>query len=243
MAVSSSTDFISSATTLIEDARRLLGIHAEEEPLEAHELDTGLRWLTRMLKVWEADGIGSWILTEGTLTLVASTNSYVFGAGGSFTTVPFEITDARIYRGSVDVPMTRLSRQEYYALPNKTNTGYPMNWFYDRQRDNGTLYVWPSPDTTAGTFKFTYRRRIMDLDAGADNFDLPPEWEMAIANNLAKYLIPVYGRGGTPEAKQVMDDAITTYQIVRSWDVGSEGGSVFIENDDYGSGRYNRRYR
>ena len=235
MAVSSSTDFVSSASTLIEDARRLLGVHAEEEALEAHELDTGLRWLTRMLKAWEADGIGSWVLTQGTLTLVDSDGDYVFGSGGSFTTVPFEITQIRIsHDGGNEIEMVRLSRDDYYRLPNKTTEGFPTCWFYDRQRDNGTLYIWPEPDDSLYDLAFTYRRRIMDLDAGADNFDLPPEWEMAIANNLAKYLIPVYGRGGTPEAKQVMDDAITTYQIIKAWDVGSEGGSVFIGHDEFG---------
>lgn len=228
MAVSASTDNISSAVELITDARRLLGIHAEEETLSSTELDIGLRWLTRMLKGWEADGIGSWILTEGTMTLVASTPSYVFGAGGSFTTVPFEITDARIYRGSVDLPMLRISRAEYYALPNKTTTGYPTQWFYDRQRDNGTLYVWPSPDATAGTFKFTYRRRIMDIDAGVDNFDLPPEWETAIVYNLAKGLMPVYGRGGGDEAKMIIVEAERSYQTVKAWDTSSEEGEVEI---------------
>jgi hypothetical protein len=184
-------------------------------------------------------------LTEGTLTLVASTPSYLFGAGGAFTTVPFEIVDARIYRGSVDMQMTRITREDYYTLPNKTATGYPTQWFYDRQRDNGTLYVWPAPDTTAGTFKFTYRRRIMDLDAGVDNFDLPPEWETAIVYNLAKALIPVYGRGGTPEAALILVEAERSYQSVKGWDTGSEEGFVEIIPSSWGRGYYNygRGYR
>jgi hypothetical protein len=231
MAVSSSTDFKSTATELIEDARRLLGIHAEEESLSSSDLSIGLRFLTKMLKAWEADGIGSWMLTEGTMTLVDSTASYVFGSGGSFTTVPFEIVSARIYRSSTDLPMLRLTREEYQSLPNKTTTGYPTQFFYDRQRDNGTLYVWPAPDSTAGTFKFTYRRRIMDLDSSADNFDLPPEWEEAITNNLAKRLLPVYGRSGTPEAAQIKEDALTSYMVLKSWDASSEEGSLIIEHD------------
>lgn len=234
MAVSGSTDFKSTAVTIIEDARRLLGVHAEEEPLQAHEQVTGLRWLTRMLKTWEADpDLGTWLLTEGTLALVASTASYLFGAGGAFTTVPFEMTDSiRIYRGGSNVPMTRMTRQDYYALPNPDNTGFPTQWFYDRQRDSGTLYVWPSPDTTAGTLKFTYRRRIMDLDAGTDNFDLPPEWEDAIAYNLAMRLIPVYGRGGTPEAQQVIAMAQSTLAALKASDIHDDEGSLFVGPDD-----------
>ncbi len=113
MAVSGSTDFKSTAVELLEDARRLLGIHAEEEALAAHESATGLRFLTKMLKAWEADGIGSWMLTEGSFSLVQSTASYLCGSGGAFTTVPFEIVSARINRGGNDLPMLRLSREQY----------------------------------------------------------------------------------------------------------------------------------
>jgi hypothetical protein len=232
MAVSSSVDFKSTMTELLTDARRLLGINAEEESLSSSELSIGLRFATKMLKAWEADGIGSWMLTEGTMTLVASTASYAFGAGGAFTTVPFEIVSARITRSGTDLPMYRMTREEYQSLPNKTTTGYPTQFFYDRQRDDGTLYVWPSPDTTAGTFKFTYRRRIMDLDSSADNFDLPPEWEEAITYNLAKRLLPVYGRSGTPEAAQIKEDALTSYMVLKSWDASSEEGSLIIEPGD-----------
>jgi hypothetical protein len=232
MAVSSSTDFTSTATTMLTQARRLLGISAEEEELSSSELSIGLDMFTRMLKAWEADGLGSWLLTEGSITLVNGTASYVCGSGGTFTTVPFEIVDARITRSSIDIPMERLARSDYQALPNKAVTGYPVQYFYDRQRDSGTLYVWPVPDVGAGTFKFTYRRRIMDLDAGSDNFDLPPEWEEAITLGLAKRLIPVYGRGGTPEAQQVLKDADMAYMSVKGWDTGLEEGSISILPDD-----------
>ncbi|MDB6036013.1 MAG: hypothetical protein JWM16_6351 [Verrucomicrobiales bacterium] len=231
MAVSGSTDFKSVSAEIIADALSLLGVLAEEEPLPAYDLVRGMRFLTKMLKQWEGLGIGSWLRTEGTFALVASTPSYVFGSGGSFTTVPFDITDARITRSSIDLPMERLTREEYFALPNKTTTGYPTQYFYDRQRDNGTLYVWPSPDTTAGTFGFTYRRRIMDIDAATDNFDLPPEWEKAITDNLAYELIAVYGKAGSEEAKKVSRDAPISFAIVQNFDVGESEGSIMISPD------------
>lgn len=218
---------------MIEDARRLLGVHAEEEPLQAHEQVMGLRWLTRMLKTWEADpDLGTWLLTDQALTLAQGTASYLFGSGGAVTVIPFEVVSIYITRGGSDVPMTRMSRLDYKDLPLKTSQGYPTQWFYDRQRDNGTLYVWPAPDVTAGTLTVTYRRRIMDLDAGTDNFDLPPEWEDAIAYNLAMRLIPVYGRGGTPEAQQVIAMAQSTLAALKASDIHDDEGSLFVGPDD-----------
>lgn len=239
MAVSGSTDFASTAIELISDARRVIGIHAEEEPLANHEAETGRRILTKMLKAWEADGVGSWILTEGTMALVSADKDYVFGAGGSFVTVPFEITQMRVSNdGGAEIEMTQLSREDYFRLPNRTSTGFPTQFFYDRQRDNGTLYVWPTPASNDYDVTFTYRRRIMDIDANTDNFDLPPEWEHAITYNLAKLLLPIYGRSGSPQAKDIQIEAATSYLTVKSFDTAVGNGSIMVEPDyDYRSYR------
>lgn len=228
MAVSSSTDFNQTAQELIVDALAELGVLAEEEPLEATDLNRGLRILTRMFKSWQADGVMTWTMTEGTLALVQGQEDYAFGAGGDFTTVPLDIADMEINRGSNDLPMFRLSREEYRALPNKTTQGYPTQFYYDRQRAGGALYVWPAPDATGGTLKFTYRRIIMDMDAGPDNFDLPPEWHDAIVFNLAKGFIGPYSMDGKPAAARIMAEAERTYQIVKGFDAGEGKASLSV---------------
>lgn len=237
MAVSGSTDFKSSASTLIIGARRLLGIMAEEQPLSATDLNIGLDMLTRMLKTWEADpDLGTWLETDLPITLIQGTVSYLFGVGGTTTTIPFDINSILITRNGVDLPMDSMSRQDYKDLPLKTTQGFPTQWFYDRQRDNGTLYVWPAPDVTAGVLTVTYRRRIMDVDTTADNLDIPPEWEEAVINNLAKRLIPTSGRGGTPEAAQVMVDAKLMLDALKAFDATNDNGSISILPEQ-------RRYR
>lgn len=228
MAVSSSVDYTTTATQLIEDARAELGVNADEEPLENHELQRGMRLLNQMLKAWEADGVYAWTYTEGTLTLVQSDKDYTFQSGGDFTTVPMDIKQIRITRNSSDLEMTRMSREEYYALPVKTTEGHPTQWYYDRQRDTGTLYVWPAPDATAGTLKFTYRRRIMDIDAGSNNFDVPVEWLEAIRFGLASRLIRPYGKSGTPEAREVQAESQRAYGLIKQYDASEDESSVFI---------------
>lgn len=231
MAVSNSIDFTESAQELIVDALAELGVLAEEEPLEAADLNRGLRTLTRMFKAWQADGVMTWTMTSGTLTLVQGQEDYAFGAGGDFTTVPLDIGDMQINRGSNDLPMNRLSREEYRALPNKTTQGYPTQFYYDRQRTGGTLYVWPAPDATAGTLKFTYRRIIMDMDAGANNIDLPQEWHDAIVYGLAYRLVGPYSMDGKPAAARLKAEAERSYQVVKSFDIGEGMGSLSITPD------------
>lgn len=235
MAVSGSTDFKSTAVELITDARRLLGIQAEEEALQTHELTTGKRFLTMMLKDWQVDpDLGTWLETEGSMALADGTASYLFGSGGAFTTIPFEITQVRVSQsGGNEIEMTPLSRQDYYRLPSRTNEGFPTQYFYDRQRDNGRLYVWPVPSDSSFAVTFTYRRRIMDVDADSNNLDLPPEWEWAVVNNLAMRLIPVYARGGTPESVQVISEAGSSLARLKAFDISNDGGSVIIARDPY----------
>lgn len=233
MTVSNSTDFSLTANELITSSLELLGIKADEEPLSQVELERGLRWLNIMLKAWEIDGVMAWTLTEGSFALVQSDVDYVIGAGGSFTTVPVDFIDMRITRNSVDMPMTRLSREDYYSMPVKTNEGYPTQWFYDRQRDSGTLYVWPAPDSAGGTLKFTYRRRIMDMDAAADNFDLPQEWYRAIVYGLALQLTPIYGKSGTPRAAEIRQEASDAYNSVKGFDMDEGESSIFVVPDSY----------
>ncbi len=240
MAVSNSVDFLETAQQIIIDARAELGIADDEEPLENADLQKGLRALNRMLKAWQADGVMIWTLTEGTITLVQGQADYDFGAGGDFATRPFDIEDdMRINRGTIDLPMIRLSRDEYKAIPNKGTQGYSTQWYYDRQRAGGVLSVWPAPDVAAGTLKFTYRRVIMDVDSGANDFDVPQEWMEALTYGLAARLVGMYGMSGKPAAARVDQLAAATYQTVKGFDIGEGRGSIRINPTSYRRGAPN----
>lgn len=229
MAISSTTDFDLTAHQVITEARRKAGIHADEESISAADLVSDIRTLNLMLRSWQADGVMIWSYTEGTLTLVQSQASYSFASGGDFTTVPFDIQDdVVITRSGNDLPMTRMSRTEYRSLPDKTTEGYPTQWYYDRQQASGTLYVWPAPDSTAGTLKFTYRRKLYDIDDQSNNFDVPAEWLDAIIYNLADRLMENFGMSATPEGQKITARAVSSYQAIKEFDTGDGEGSLFV---------------
>ena len=229
MAVSNSIDFSLTAIEILTEARKKIGVHASEESLSAAEKVDGLRVMNVMLKAWQADGVAMAHYTEGSLTLVQGDYDYTFAtSGGDFTPVPFDIKTIRISRNSTEIPMTEMSRDEYYALPNRTNEGYPLQWFYDRQRDDGTLYIWPAPDATGGTLKITYVRRVMDVDANADAVDLPQEWYEAVIYGLASRLLDEYTIANPIIENRVRSRAGSAYETVKSFDIGEGEGSIFI---------------
>jgi hypothetical protein len=220
MTVSSSTNFSLSASDVIVAARRKLGIQAQEETLEAADLTDGLTTLNMMLKAWQADGVMCWTFSEVTFVLAQADTTVTFGAGMDVTTIPFEIVSMNINRGSNDIPMIPLSRQDYRRLPNKTSQGYPTQYFYQRDRSGGTLYIWPAADASGGTLYIDTRRIVMDMDASANTFDFPQEWYEALVYGLADRLAEDYGMVGTPEGQQVASKAAMAYAIVKDNDVG-----------------------
>lgn len=198
MTVSGTTTFSMTVAQIVTEARALLGVQAQEEPLQAVELEQGITALNLMLKTWQAEGVMAWTEAEGSFALAQGDIDYLIGAGGSFTTVPLDIIDARVTRGGIDGLMFAMDRADYYALPSKTTQGVPEYFYYDRQRSGGTFYVFPAPDVTPSTVNFTYRRIIMDAGNGTDTLDIPQEWQEAIIQNLAFRLIPYYS-AITPE--------------------------------------------
>lgn len=228
MTVSGSTSFSMTAADIVLAARSLLGIQASEEPLADDELQLGIQWLNVMTKGWQADGIRTWTLTHGTLALVQGQNSYTFGTGGDVTTLPYDMYSVRIFRQSIDLPMWQMSEEEYFSLPNKDQQGYPTQYYYDRQRDTGVLYVWQSPDATGGTLRFTYRRVIDDIVDANNSLDLPQEWYKALIYGLAVELIPQYGKADSNNAKLVVAGFTQWYQVLKNFDTGEGMGSLIV---------------
>lgn len=162
------------------------------------------------------DGTIHWTTVNGspagstiTLTAALDDSAAVDNIVYAYTTPltrPIMIESARWFDegDSTDRPMVKLAREEYFDLPNKTQTGEVTNWHYDPQLTDGDFYIWNALSAIDGVVKFTYRRAIEDFDAAGNNPDLPQEWINALGWNLAMYMAPEYG---VP---------IQRYQIIRS---------------------------
>lgn len=235
MTVSGSTDFSYTAADIVTYARSALGIQPDEEPVTAAEMTKGIFLLNGMLKSWQAEGVRTWAITEGgPLTLVQAQASYSFGAGGDVTTVPFEMVQIRIRRSGVDLEMIPMTRGDYFAMPNKDSQGYPTQFYYDRQRQGATLYVWPAPDSSAAALYYTYQRVIDDVDAQTNALDMPQEWFEALYYGLAERMVPHYGKGGSKNAQLVVIEAQRSYTVVKNWDTAEGLGEISILPAGYG---------
>lgn len=224
MATSGSTDYTLNTREIITTALELVGARALGDTPSAEETDLALTHLNLLLKTWSADP-KLFLLTETSVVLVASTASYSLPAAR-------RVREVRRRASGIDTPLDMLSRDDYFAIPNKAGTGTPNSAYFDPQRATRTLYVWPAPTTAiaaAYTLRYTYERVIEDADALANDPDVPQEWLEALAYSLAaRIAIPLKRHladaAGVAELKQRAADL---YAQLTAQD--EESTSVFIQ--------------
>ena len=223
MPTSNSIDYQLTTNQLIEEAYDICGVGSEGEGISADQYARGKRSLNTMVKAWSASD-HLWLRTDGSKVLVAATSSY------ALTPKPLRILDARRKDTSnIETPMREWSRAEYLDMPNKTSTGVPVNFYYDPQRDTGTMYVWPTPGATEAseyTVEFTYLRRMDDFDGTADAPDLPQEWLEALTFGLAERLALKYVT--RPDLRAEISARAVAYKAeLNAWD--TEPASLFMQ--------------
>ncbi len=153
---------------------------------------------------------------------VASENNYVHTYTNKINR-PLRILQGRrySYNGGNEILIgdqngNPIAREDYFSLPNKAQSGTPVQFYYDPQMTTGILYLWPSPSDSNYAFKFTYMRPICTYDELTDTSDLPQEWQAAIVDGLATRLCPTYGQSARyPSLK---DMAMESYQMLKNYD-------------------------
>lgn len=83
-----------------------------------------------------------------------------------------------------DTIITRLSRAEYIATPNKSQTGRPTSFYVDRQI-NPVLYIWQTPNTQYNNLFYTYIEQIQDIGSLINTAQIPARFLEALCAALA----------------------------------------------------------
>lgn len=228
MAVSSIQTYSLSLNELVEEAFDVIGVGSEGEDVTADMYARGKRSLNLMIQSWNAmDDL--WRRDEVTVTMVAAQAAYVLDDPK-----PLRVTSARRVNSSgYETPMAEWSRQQYLDQPNKvTSPSTPVNFYYDPQRDDGTLYVWPAPSTAVAsdiTVKLDTLRPFFVMDSSANTLDFPQEWQEAVVLNLAKRLKLKYPVRDPATNAEIDDLAAELLAKLKGWD--NEPASFFLQPD------------
>lgn len=236
MALSASTNFSVTRDQLINDAFHLIGVGSDGETLQNSDLQRGVRYLNMLIKSWMPDGMVLAIRKTTSITLVASDADYTIGpSGNKVIDRPFRVTQCwKRDSDSNDTEVEIISQSTYNSITTKsqTSSGGPTQVFYDKTLTNGTLYVWPVPDSTAATeytLHIEYQKPYDDMDAATNDFEFEQDAYLAIMYGLAAILSDAYGLSPTERA-MLKKDAKTFKDDFLSGNVSQE--SIFFQYED-----------
>lgn len=234
MATSGSTNFSVNRDELIRSAFEKIGMALEGEALEAEDINVASRHLNMQIKAMQAHGLQIWKRKSQSITLVANQASYTLGPSGNVSMVrPLRILSCdRKNSSNTTTSLNKLSLSDYEDLPNKEQTGLPVNYFYDPTLTNGTLKVWLVPGTAEAaeyTLEVVYSAPIEDMDSSTDDFDFPQEWYEAIMLGLAYRLSSLYGLE-LNERQILRQDAREALDLALSFDI--EYTSIYFQPDN-----------
>jgi len=146
---------------------------------------------------------GSTVTLTDSITLATVSGAYVRNYRVGTATAPDLIPVSRILdvrrkeSSDYEIPIVFSSREDYFGLPNKDQTGTPIQAHYARQdiagEEGGIMYLWNAPSSSVPVINFTYERKLQVLNDATDTIDLPDYAQMAFIYNVAVKLIPKYG--------------------------------------------------
>jgi len=224
MAVSGSKDFELDVADYIEEAFERCGL----ELRTAYDLRTARRSLNLLLAEWANRGLNQWTIQEKTIARVEGTTAY--NVDSSVSTAAIDVLDAFVRQTvnseNSDIQMTRLSRSEYSAIPNKSTQGQPLQFFVDKQI-SPTISVYPTPDETSKyTIHLNVLTRMDDVDAATNTLQMPFRFYPCLAAGLAYYISIKKNPERTGLLKQIYEE-----EFQRALDADEDRASLRITPD------------
>ena len=177
MATSGSTDFDLDVAEIIEEAYERCGL----EVRTAYDAKSARRSMNLMFADWANRGLNLWTVKQSTQALTQGTATYTLNS--NFT----DLLEVVVRRSGVDTELTRMSRSEYLAFPNKTTQGRPSQYYYDRQI-TPQITLWATPENSTDTLVYYYVKRIEDVDTLVNTGDAPFRFLPCMVAGLAYYL-------------------------------------------------------
>lgn len=154
--------------------------------ISSNDMDSARRSLNYLFSDWANNGPNLWAVDLQYIDLLPGVTQYTLDVE----TVNLLQVYTRVTTGGQnnDIMMQAISRAEYAAIPNKSQTSTRPFQYYFQRTITPSLFIWQAPEA-AGVRLYYYRMKIQQ-DAGSftDSMDAPNRWMEAIASGLAAKL-------------------------------------------------------
>lgn len=219
MATSGTTAFDLQIDDIVDEAYERCGIGTEA----GFDLKKARVSLNILFSEWGNRGIHLWKVALESTNLVAGTTSYNTPSNCG------DVLEAVVRDTSGnDVALTKISRSQYSAIPNKSDQGSPSQYYVDRQV-NPIIYLYQTPDAVTYTsLRYYYVKRIQDAGAYTNTADVPYRFLPCMVSGLAYYLSFKYAPTRTEQLKMYYED-----ELLRAIDEDGQRTSLYISPQSY----------
>lgn len=177
MATSATYAFDPAVATVVDEAAERAGM--DPAMLTLRHLTSIRRSLDLLFKDWQNRGIRNYAVDLQTTSTTVAMASFTPASGTQ------DLLEVSLRRDSVDTPMTRISRSDFEAIPDKTTQGRPDRYYVDRTTSAITVYVWPLAENATDTIRYWRMRKQMDAGVASNTADIPDRFQEAMAAGLA----------------------------------------------------------
>jgi hypothetical protein len=177
VATSGTTTFNLDVSDIMEEAYERCGL----ELRSGYDAKTARRSMNIMLQEWGNRGIHLWKVNKTSQALVKGTTSYTLDDK------VIDLLDVNSKRSGTELSMSRISRADYHARPNKTTEGRPSQYYVERTA-TPTLYVWPAPENATDTIEYYAMEKLEDVGTSLKTVDVPTRFLPALVAGLAYYI-------------------------------------------------------
>ena len=185
---------MASVSTHILRSMRMTGEKARGDTLSTAEQTETLAEFNTFIESCYTERLLAYALTEDTLALTTSTNSYTIGTNGAFAVArPVKIVDPCFVRDSsgYDTPLKLIEKDTYGSIVAKSS-GYtiPTYLFYDpgfSATSTGTIYLYPSPSSGL-TLHINSWTQFGNYSTLSQEVMLPPGYDLFVQSNFALHL-------------------------------------------------------
>lgn len=201
------TGVATTAINLITRALRAIAVLGSGETPNNSDAQDSFSALNDMLDSWSAARLYCYQVVETSLAATLNDGSYTVGAGGDFNmTRPTQITSVRYTVDAIDYWLRPLNRDEYAAIPIKTDGGIPEFYCYEPAFPLGVLTLWPVP-ALAGTIAIQSPQQLTQFSTLTTQITFPPGYREAIHLGLCEALSNEFRVPLTPQLMNSMTNA------------------------------------
>lgn len=187
------------------------------------------RSIRLMLDDWNNDGVMMWrILTDQQLAISA--------IGDEDFTLPsnvMDILDMAVFRSNAKIPMIEISRTDWFALPDRTNSsGMPTRWWPERNQEPILVHTYPKAENTSDILVYDAMTYFAESTSLSSFADVRRNWNEAFVSGLAAKFAEKWAPDRLDEKRKLAGGPLLmggAYAVAKMGD-RERGDTVFVLN-------------